>query len=573
MDTSKYIGMFLQEVRENVTNLGQLMVKLEKDPQNIDLLQEIMRLSHSSKGITASVSFETTAKLFHALEDVFDAARKGKLTITPDITDTCFAAIDQITASLKSIEEKQQEEDCSAMTESVRAMLAATPATGKKTGPKGPTPKKRGHDLKGITLDTLDTTVSHIRVETEKIDALTNLAGELTMMRQQLRSASDDPKITPLFERFDRYVDELNQRAIDMRLVPLEQAFARFPRLVRDLSKTQNKEIDLEMIGTDIELDKTLVDHLSSPLVHLLRNAVDHGIESSGTIRIIVERTQGYAKVSVEDDGKPIDVAALKAVAEKQGFTKEETERINESSVLDLLCDPRFSSKGAVTDISGRGVGLSAVRETAAALGGQLTLTSADGVKRFTLSLPLQLSIIQALLVNVANDLYALPLMHVERLMMLDAKDIKTTMGQKAAVINEEDVPLIALSDLFMKKELKMKEAEEEKEAKDGKSCPIADRPTKQEHSSASSASFSSSASFQIVLIASDHDTTGLIVDKIIGNEEVMAKPVSDIIKNEEYFSGSTILGDGTVALILDIPSLIEFTKERLHTPPQKAYE
>ena len=457
IDNNKYLAMFLQEVRENLAELNKLMVQLEKEPDNTAILQEILRLSHSSKSIAAAVEYQSTSDLFHALEDVFDAARNGKLAVTSDLTDTCFAAFDHIEASLNSIKKQQKELDC---TEITTKILEASKATDGKTVEKHVSSEQKMEE------DFMEHNFNHIRVSTSKIDAITNLAGELTMFKQQMRTMTKSLTVERLFEDLERLVDELNFQAIDMRLVSLNQAFVRFPRLVRDLARKQGKEIRLEMEGIDIELDKTLVDHLSAPMLHLIRNAVDHGIESpedrkkakknaEGTIRIKVERKEGFARVTVEDDGALIDTEKIKQKAMEHGFAKDRIEAVTEETVLDLLCDPQFSSKDDVSKVSGRGVGLSSVLENVSALGGQLSLNQEEGIKRFTLSLPLQLSIIQALLLEVSGQTYALPLVHVKRLISIPTSDIQMTLGQIATAIDGEDVPLINLNTIFSKEDTK----------------------------------------------------------------------------------------------------------------------
>ena len=326
MDLMQYIGMYLQEMRDNLAQLNRHVVQLEKEPGNVPLLQEIMRLSHSSKGSSNAMGFKSTATLFHALEDVFEAARKGNLSVSKEHITLCLKAFDLIDASFTSIEKTKNEQNCTAMAEAVRAIVTQQIAAG----PTVATPSVTAP----VATALPDTgTIDFIRVGTEKIEKLTNLAGEFALLRQRTMTLKD-PKLAPIIEQLDRLVDDLTFYASDIRLVPLEQAFARFPRLIRDLATSQGKNIRFEMTGTDVELDKTLVDHLVSPLIHLLRNAIDHGIESpeertkqnknpEGIIRLTVEREQGFARVSVEDDGEPIDLAHLKEIAKTKGISEE----------------------------------------------------------------------------------------------------------------------------------------------------------------------------------------------------------------------------------------------------------
>jgi len=541
MDLKKYITLFLQEMRDNLAQLNRHLVTLEKDPNNIPLLQEIMRLAHSSKGSSNAMGFKSTAELFHALEDVFDAARKATLTVQKAHITLCLQAFDQIQSSFTAIEKTQQELDCSALAASVRAILSSSTSTLPSNLTLSPNPSPSPSP----STDAFEgTTIDFIRVDTKKIDALTNLAGEFALLKQRVKALSS-PQIEPIAEQLKKLTDDLTFYAMDMRLIPLEQAFVRFPRLIRDLAAAQNKNVRFEMVGTDITLDKTLVDHLVSPLVHLLRNAVDHGIESpeertkagknaEALIRLIVERDQGFVRVSVEDDGAPIVLAALKEIAKKKGFAEEQITPVGEQNILDLITLPGFSSSATVTDVSGRGVGLSAARQTAKMLGGQLTLERTESKKRFTLSLPLQLSIIQALLIESNQQTYALPLVHVRRLLALPVTELKWELGEPAAIVDGNDVPLLILKNIL---------------------------------SAAAPTVSSDNGLLQLVLVEGEHGLTGLVVDRIEGNADIMVKPVSHLFSDRTSFVGSTILGSGRVAMILDIPNLCRAQAKRSASP------
>ncbi len=550
MDITQYTSLYLQEMRDNLAQLNRHAVTLEKEPTNIPLLQEIMRLNHSGKGSSNAMGFKSTAELFHSLEDVFDAARKSKLAITKDIITLCLKAFDQIEASFAAIEKTKKEIDCSAIAAAVRAsaQMNPAPATTQATTIDAAT---------DVTVIPDTTAIDFIRVGTEKIEKLTNLAGEFALLRQHASSLKNNPEFASVLEQLTKLTDDLTYYAGNIRLVPLEQAFGRFPRLVRDLATVQGKNVRFEMTGTDVELDKTLVDHLISPLIHLLRNAVDHGMESpdvrkqlgknpEGTIRLTVERDQGFARVTVEDDGEAIVLGTLKEIAKKKGFTDAVLDSIKETNTLDLLTMPGFSSSKTVSDISGRGVGLSAVHQAAKALGGQLTLTQSTGCKRFTVSLPLQLSIIQSLLVDVTGQTYALPLVHVRRLITVPSTQIQSTLGQQATVVDGQDVALISLPTLFKTNESAVK--------KEG-------------------ATTAAITETHIVLVDGDKGLIGIVVDRVLGNADIMVKPIATTLKSEVCFTGSTIIGSGRVALILDVPGIVQehTVNMKQHSPLPRA--
>ncbi len=448
----------------------------------------------------------------------------------------CLSSLDRAEASFASITKNRKELPCGDVATTLRAALL--------TAAKTPAAAAAGAQAQAEDDPSL-TQVDFIRVNTDTVDALTNLAGEFALFAQRLKTLAP-PALAPQCEQLQKLVNDLAFFTGEVRLVPLEQAFARFPRLVRDLAQTQKKDIRFDMSGTDVELDKTLVDHLASPLIHLLRNAVDHGIETpeeraakqkpkEGSIRLTVERQQGFVRVTVADDGAPLDLAALKKIGKAKGFTDEQMAHITQENILDLLSLPGFSSSATVSDVSGRGVGLSAVREAAKTLGGQLTLAQDANGKRFTLSLPLQLSIIPAMIIGVAGESYALPLVHVRRLLLLPRTEIKGELGTPAVIVSGTDVPLLDLRSLF--------------------GLPAA----------------TPSSHVSIVLTESDRGTTGLLVDRVEGKAELAVKPVPEALRTCPLYTGSAILGSGRVALILDAGNLAR-EQERRFSPPSTSH-
>jgi len=533
MNNSPYLSLFLQEMRDNCAGMNQKLVALEKKPTDAGLIAEIMRLSHSCKGAAATMGFEKTAEFCHAMEDVFDAVRKGGLVVTPAVIDVCLQGIDTVDACLTQIEKDGKELTEFAALSPLQVILRAN--ANASPSPATPVAAEVTDQLQDI--DRMSQ-VPHIRVESKKLDTLLELAGELSVLRLQFSSAAKDSSqnavFLPLLDRFARLADDLTYQVTQSRLIPLDQVFARFPRLVRDLSRSQGKQIEFVMEGTGIDLDKTLVDHLTTPLIHLLRNAVDHGIESpeirkkkgksaQATIAVRVRREQGYAVITVEDDGQQIELSEIKRIAAERGFTAEEIAEIRQETLLDFLCNARFSSTKNISMVSGRGVGLSAVRDTVKELGGHLRLEQDAAGKRFILLLPLQLSVIRAIMVNVQGSTYGLPFVHIRRLLQVTPADIRTSLEQEVTVIDGEDVPVLRLGRVFAPK-AKPAAAEE---------------------------------LLHLLLTDTGEGTVALCVDAVIGNEEVMVKPVSETLHTGHYFSGHTVLADGKVALIVDIPALV----------------
>lgn len=537
MNFKKYLTVFLQEMQSNVRQINQMLVDLERKPNNIDLLQEIMRVCHSCKGACKMMKFNKTADLCHALEDVFDEARHGTKNIDTLATDLCLAGLDEMEASFSLIEKTEQELEGIETTELLRSWIQ-----GEKIDANA---LQTLNSKKAKSLDDeLFTKIPSITVDTKKLDDLLNLVGEISLLQLQMKrsaKAQDDD----FYSQFERLTTELSEKVIESRLVNLELVFSRFPRLVRDLAQSQGKKIQFEMTGVDYELDKTLVDHLVSPLIHLLRNAVDHGIElpaertkagkkEEGHIRLALYQAEGFTVVSVQDDGAAIDVQQLKAIAKKKGVPDDFLATIHEDTVLDLLCHPGFSSSETVTEVSGRGVGMSVVRETIQALGGRLELSLHP--KKFTIMLPLQLSIIRGLLVQDSEEIYTIPFIHVQRLLRMPKSECRSQLHTHAAVIDNEDIPLVSLHSAIT-------------ESKDTGHMEDNDTDV-----------------LNVVLTQTQYGKVGLVVDSILESRDVLVKPMPKEIENVQFYSGSTILDTGAVSMILDVPHTMQSVQDYFST-------
>lgn len=531
MDTTQYTTLFLQEMRENCAALNLVLVKLEKDPANDKLLAEAMRAFHSCKGAASTMGFEQTAEFCHALESVLDSARKGTLPLTATAIDDCLFAVDTIESCLKSIEKEGKELQ-------QYPVLTFDGAVGNRA-----TVTNRSENT---VIEESSEELPHIRVESRKLDTLLELTGELSTLRLQFlalrqKGASLDA-LPALIERLSGISSELAYRVSDSRLIPLEQVFQRFPRLVRDLAKSQSKQVEFIMSGTGIELDKTLVDRLLTPLIHLLKNAVDHGIETpdvrrkngkaeQGTVTLNVQRDQGYVIISVEDDGQVINIEDLKKTAATRGFSKAEVDAITMDNVLDLLSSSRFSSTTTATMVSGRGVGLSAVRAIMKSIGGDFRLEQKDGHKVFTLLMPLQLSVMRTILVRAGGNTYAFPFIHIDRIVTVTQDDLHTSLQQRTMIIDGESAVIVDLDRML-------------RGASDSHSWPLD----------------AMQSSMRVLIAKHGNQPVGIRVDEVLQSEEIMVKPVPDAMHELEHFSGYSILGDGRIALIIDIANLLSST-------------
>ncbi|WP_407357048.1 chemotaxis protein CheA [Methanolobus sp. WCC5] len=381
--------------------------------------------------------------------------------------------------------------------------------------------------------------IQSVRVNIERLDNLMNLVGELIINKIRLNQLASDLNAKDLDEslaNLDRLTNEIQTEVMESRMVPIDQIFSRFPRMVRDLAKSEGKQINLIIEGKEIELDRTVLDEIGDPLVHLLRNAVDHGIEpeeersklgkpTAGLVRLAASRLRNSVLIEVEDDGKGMDPANLREIAVKKGImSREEAEKLSETDALNLIFMPGFSGAKVITDISGRGVGMDAVKTKIEALGGSVKISSVPGQGSIMkLQLPLTVAIIQSLMVTVADETYAIPLSNVVRDVGIKASEIKTIEGKEVILLRGEVLPLLRMHEIL--------NCENEQENKEN---------------------------LIVVVVEKMGSNIGLVVDDLLGQQEVIIKTLDNkILKNMKGFAGATILGDGSVALILDIATLI----------------
>ncbi|MHC1576330.1 MAG: chemotaxis protein CheW [Methanosarcinaceae archaeon] len=381
--------------------------------------------------------------------------------------------------------------------------------------------------------------IQSVRVNIERLDNLMNLVGELIINKIRINQQVSELGTNVLDEALsdlDRLTNEIQTEVMESRMVPIGQIFSRFPRMVRDLAKTEEKKIDFIIEGKDIELDRTVLDEIGDPLVHLLRNSVDHGIEGpekriqlgksdTGTLKLSAYRLRNSVIIEVEDDGKGMDPAILRQVAVDKGvMSRAEADKLSDSDVINLIFAPGFSGAEKVTDVSGRGVGMDAVRSKIEKLGGSVTVESeADKGSKIQLQLPLTVAIIQSLMVRLNDEVYAVPLSNVVRDVGINASDIKTIERQEVIIHREKVLPLIRLHNLLHTP------------------TPAKDKEK-----------------LIVVVVEKMGNNIGLIVDELLGQQEVIIKTLdSNILKDTKGFAGATILGNGSVALILDIATLI----------------
>ena len=381
-----------------------------------------------------------------------------------------------------------------------------------------------------------------VRVDIEKLDVLMNLVSELIIAKNGLVSVSnqEDSKTSmqsfnEQIEYLERITTNLHESVMKVRMVPIESVVNRFPRMIRDLSKKLGKEMELIMTGEDTELDRTVIDEIGDPLMHMLRNSADHGLESTidrlklgkpqvGTIQLNAYQEGNNVIIDVIDDGAGIDVEKVKASAVSKGqITEEQADMLSEKEAIDLLFRPAFSTAEKITDVSGRGVGLDVVKNKIEGLGGDVEVSTklGEGTK-FTVRLPLTLAIIQALMVEVHSEKYAIPLNSIETIEDVMTSDIKYVQQKEVINLRGTVIPIIRLNEVL--------------------ECP----PREEEPEN-----------LVVVIVKKGDKQTGLVIDNLLGQQEIVIKPLGKYININKVISGATILGDGEVALIIDSNTLV----------------
>lgn len=379
-----------------------------------------------------------------------------------------------------------------------------------------------------------------VRVDIEKLDSLLNLVGELVINKTRLEQIGITHRLTELvetIEQMDRVTTDLQSVVMKVRMVPVGQVFNRFPRMVRDLSRELNKEINLTIEGEETELDRTVIDEIGDPLVHLIRNSLDHGIEHPdervakgknpvGEVSLIARHEGNNVIIMVEDDGKGINPAVIKNKAVERGtITQEDADKMDDNEAVRLVFLAGFSTADVVTDVSGRGVGMDVVRNKIESLGGLIDVeTKIDEGSTFKIRLPLTLAIIQALLVKVQNEIYAIPLGSIDSTINITTNDIKTIQNKEVILLRGQIIPIIRLANVLNVPETQSESMEE----------------------------------LFVVVVHMGDQKAGIIVDTLIGQQEIVIKTLGKLLAGIKIIAGATILGNGQVALILDVGTLMQ---------------
>ncbi|MGF0236759.1 chemotaxis protein CheA [Rhodococcus sp. IEGM1300] len=434
----------------------------------------------------------------------------------------------------------------SAAVASPAAKAAAAKPVAKAPEPKAETPKPAAAapaPARAVSAPPADKPASEaettVRVDTARLDEIMNMVGELVLVRNRLvrlGANSADEAMSKAVSNLDVVTADLQTAVMKTRMQPIKKVFGRFPRLVRDLARQLKKEINLELVGEETDLDKNLVEALADPLVHLVRNAVDHGIESpeereasgksrGGKVVLAAEQEGDHILLSISDDGKGMDPNVLRSIAVKRGvMDKDAADRLSDTECYNLIFAPGFSTKTEISDVSGRGVGMDVVKTKISQLNGSINIYSTKGQgSKIVIKVPLTLAIMPTLMVMLGNQAFAFPLVNVNEIFHLDLSRTNVVDGQEVVIVRDKALPLF-----YLKRWLVSSAAHEEQ--REG----------------------------HVVILSVGTQRIGFVVDQLVGQEEVVIKPLGKMLQGTPGMSGATITGDGRIALILDVPSMLK---------------
>ncbi|WP_010225028.1 chemotaxis protein CheA [Pseudomonas donghuensis] len=416
---------------------------------------------------------------------------------------------------------------------------AAAPAPAAKAAAPAPAPAPARQAAPAAEKHPASETETTVRVDTARLDEIMNMVGELVLVRNRLVRLglnSGDEAMSKAVSNLDVVTADLQTAVMKTRMQPIKKVFGRFPRLVRDLARQLKKEINLELVGEETDLDKNLVEALADPLVHLVRNAVDHGVETpeereasgksrGGKVVLSAEQEGDHILLSISDDGKGMDADVLRAIAVKRGvMDKDAADRLSETECYNLIFAPGFSTKTEISDVSGRGVGMDVVKTKISQLNGSINIYSTKGLgSKIVIKVPLTLAIMPTLMVMLGNQAFAFPLVNVNEIFHLDLSRTNVVDGQEVVIVRDKALPLF-----YLKRWLVSSAAHEEQ--REG----------------------------HVVILSVGTQRIGFVVDQLVGQEEVVIKPLGKMLQGTPGMSGATITGDGRIALILDVPSMLK---------------
>ena len=571
MDMSEFHGIFFEETSEHLASLETLLVGLDRENPDPEIMNAIFRAAHSIKGSAGTFGFPDMAAVTHDLETLLDKARKGELVLTEEMVDITLEARDVLLAQLDAHQGAApvSPEVVDDLCVRVRALAVVDAVADKPVEAALETavelvaePDMDEALIDEILVDAVKAPVvaiadkpkaavkviesSSIRVSVEKVDQLINLVGELVITQSMLALTEQSPlndgspeaeRLLERLQQLERNTRELQETVMSIRMLPVSAVFNRFPRLVRDLAGKLDKQIELRTFGESTELDRGVIEKITDPLTHLIRNSVDHGIElpderiaagkpAKGVLTLSAYHQGGSVIIQIQDDGKGFDRDRILAKARERNLPLSENP--SDQEVWNLIFAPGFSTADVVTDVSGRGVGMDVVRRNIENLGGRVDLQSRHGQgTTITIRLPLTLAIMDGMAVGIGEHNYIVPLTAIIESMRPVTKDLKSLVGHdgskgRLVLVRGEYLPLVTLHEVF---NIEPKNAEPEKGI--------------------------------LIIVDTDSGRAALFVDELQGQRQVVIKSLESNYRKVPGISAATIMGDGSVSMILDVSEAV----------------
>jgi len=562
-EMEELVESFTIETEEILEAVDLDLIELEHNPDDDETLNSIFRGLHTIKGTSSFLGLDLITNLSHNAEDVLNDLRKNVLTVNSEIMDVLLETVDFLKVLMDDVRNKNLvDRDIIPLVSQLKAFRGESDPDKKSNVSKEVSKSKDKTNNKEIVKKRPSRTVvdATIRVDVERLDSLMNLVSELVLRRNSLMQISNKldkeaedseymEDLTSTAGHISYLTTELQFAVMQTRMLPIGKVFNKFSRIVRDLSRDFNKKIELTIEGAETELDKSLVEEINDPLVHLIRNSVDHGIElpeeriaagkdEIGKVKLYASQEGNNIIIGIEDDGNGLDANKLKAVAVEKGVISEaEADRMSEREAFNIIFAPGFSTAEKVTNVSGRGVGMDVVKTNIAKLNGMIDINSVLGKgTKITIKLPLTLAIIQGLLVEVNEEVYVIPLSSVLETSRVNVKDISYMNQREAIRLRDSILPLVRLDALFGIPKLNDEEE----------------------------------THVYVVVVGLAEDKLGIVVSKMLGQEEVVIKSLGEDLGQTPGVSGATIMGDGRVRMILEIRDLFDLAAKTSGISPKE---
>jgi len=575
-EMKEIIDDFLIEADELIASLDNNFVTLESSPDDLDLLNEIFRAVHTIKGTSSFLGFEQVTTLSHRMEDILNKLRKAEIKMSPEIMDVLLEALDLLKLLLDNVrngideqinldgilarlqakldgdpnaavaDSEPASEVSAAEVEATMVEATANPAIAVAPSTDEPEKSRVGAAPQRNAADQT------IRVDVDRLDALLNMTGELVLSRNSLMQSvgklGAEGETDLELEGINRaakavnfITTELQMAVMKMRMQPVGKVFSRFPRQVRDLARESGKKINLVILGESTELDKSVIEEIGDPLMHIIRNSCDHGLEApeerrekgkpeEGTVHLLADQEGSHIIIKVEDDGRGFDIEAIRNKAVERGLiARDDVDRMPDREVFNFIFEAGFSTAKKITDVSGRGVGMDVVRTNIQKLNGTVDLDSRKDIgSTITIKLPLTLAIVQGLLVQCDEDVFVLPLSSVHETVKADGTEVYYVNQRPVFRLRDEIIPLINLTAMINA---------------DTDGLLMSERP-------------------YIVVVGLAERKLGLMIDRFLGQEEVVIKSLGLYLGATEGVAGATILGDGRIRLIVDLVGLFRLARK-----------